>query len=82
MQKVINVIAILSGLVSAGAVAGATYAYLQKDALIESAKQQITKAVTESVTSALPGMIDKAVPELPSATGGVIAPTTTGLPKL
>jgi len=82
MQKVINLIALLSGLVSATTVAGATYVYLQKDTLIESAKSQITKAVTESVTSALLGMVDSAVPELPKTTGGVVAPTTTGIPGL
>lgn len=82
MQKVINVIAILSGLVSATVVAGGTYAYLQKDAIIESAKSQITKAVTDSVSGALPGMIDSAVPELPKTTGGVVTPTTPGIPGL
>ena len=75
MQKIINGVALLSGLVSLAIVGGGAYLYTQKDALIESATAAATKAATEAVTNALPGMLDSAmpeVPELPSATGGVI----------
>jgi hypothetical protein len=75
MQKLINGVALLSGLVSLAIVGGGAYLYTQKDALIESATAAATKAATEAVTSALPGMLDSAmpeVPELPGATGGVI----------
>jgi len=75
MQKMINGVALLSGLVSLAIVGGGAYLYTQKDALIESATAAATKAATEAVTNALPGMLDSAmpeVPELPSATGGVI----------
>ncbi len=75
MQKLINGVALLSGLVSLAIVGGGAYLYTQKDALIESATAAATAAATEAVTNALPGMLDSAmpeVPELPSATGGVI----------
>jgi hypothetical protein len=75
MQKLINGVALLSGLVSLAIVGGGAYLYTQKDALIESATAAATKAATEAVTSALPGMLDAAmpeVPELPSATGGAL----------
>ena len=75
MQKIINGVALLSGLVSLSILGGGAYLYTQKDALIESATAAATKAATEAVTSALPGMLDAAmpeVPELPGATGGVI----------
>jgi len=75
MQKLINGVALLSGLVSLSIVGGGAYLYMQKDALIESATAAATKAATEAVTSALPGMLDAAmpeVPELPSATGGAL----------
>ncbi|AIX35256.1 plasmid stability protein [Synechococcus phage ACG-2014d] len=75
MQKLINGVALLSGLVSLAIVGGGAYLYTQKDALIESATEAATKAATEAVTSALPGMLDAAmpeVPELPSATGGAL----------
>ena len=79
MQKLINLIALLSGLVSLSVLGGGAYLYLNKDALIEDARTKVTAAVTEAVTEALPGIIDGAMPELPEVTGGAIpVPTTTG----
>jgi hypothetical protein len=75
MQKLINVVALLSGLTSLGLIGGGAYVYLNKDALIEQAKTAATKAATEAVTAALPGMLDSAmpeVPEMPKATGNAI----------
>ena len=72
MQKLVNAVALLSGLVSLSVVAGGAYLYLNKDALIESAKEQAIKQVTETVAGALPGMIQGAMPKMPSATGGII----------
>tara|TARA_B100001063_G_C16750232_1_gene549877 strand:- start:1468 stop:1707 length:240 start_codon:yes stop_codon:yes gene_type:complete len=79
MQKVINVLALTSFAVSASIVGGGAYVYLNKDALIESAKAAATKAATEAVAGALPGMIDGAMPELPGQTGS-IAPGGFSLP--
>ena len=72
MQKVVNAVALLSGLVSLSVVAGGAYLYLNKDAIIESAKEQAIKQVTETVAGALPGMIQGAMPKMPSATGGIL----------
>jgi len=72
MQKVINVLAVLSFVGTAGIVGGGTVVYLQRDAIIENAKKQITAAATGAITEALPGMMDSAMPELPGATGGAI----------
>ena len=75
MQKVINVLAVLSFVGTAGIIGGGTYLYLQKDALIEQAKENLANAAVEAVSGALPGLIDAAmpdVPELPGATGGAI----------
>ena len=72
MQKLINVIALLSGLTSAALIGGSAYLLLNKDALIESAKEQAIKQVTASVTEALPGMIKGAMPEMPKVTGAEI----------
>jgi phage tail protein X len=77
MQKLINLIALLSGLVSLSVVGGGAYLYLNKDTLVEDARVKVTKAVTEAVTEALPGMLDAAMPELPEVTGPAM-PTTTG----
>jgi hypothetical protein len=80
MQKLINLIALLSGLVSLSVVGGGAYLYLNKDTLVEDARAKVTKAVTEAVTEALPGMIDGAMPKMPEVTGGALptGPTTTG----
>jgi len=72
MQKLINVIALASGLVSLSVVAGAGYLYVNKDTLIENARERVTTSVTEAVSGALPGLIDAAMPELPTTTGPAI----------
>ena len=69
MQKVINIVALLSGLVSLSVVGGGTYLYMNKDVLVENAREKITKAVTEAVTGSLPGLVDNALPEMPTTTG-------------
>jgi len=80
MQKVINVLALASFAVSTAIVAGGAYVYLNKDAMIENAKDKIANAATEAIAGALPGMLDAAMPELPEVTGGAI-PSGGGLPK-
>lgn len=72
MQKLINLLAVLSFLGTASIVGGGAYVYLNREALIESAKSAAAKAATEAVTAALPGMLDAAMPELPKATGSAI----------
>ena len=72
MQKIINVIALASGLVPLSVVAGAGYLYVNKDTLVENARERVTTAVTEAVSGALPGLIDAAMPELPTTTGPAI----------
>jgi len=75
MQKLVNVVALLSGLVSLSVVGGGAYLYLNKDAMIEDVRVKATEEITKAITEALPGMIDSAmpeVPELPKETGGVL----------
>ena len=79
MQKVINVLAVLSFLGTASIIGGGVYVYLQKDALIESAKERVTKAATEAIAGALPGMLDAAVPEMPEVTGPAV-PSMPSMP--
>ena len=69
MQKIVNVLALVSFGVSAAVVAGGTYVYLNKDAIVDNVKDGVTKAATEAITEALPGMLDSAVPEVPTETG-------------
>ena len=82
MQKVINGIALFSGLVSLSIVAGGTWVYLEKDNIVNNAKSQLVKGVTAAVSEALPGMLDAAMPELPGATGGAIPGGGSATPSL
>ena len=79
MQKVINVLAVLSFLGTASILATSGYVYWRRDAIREQVTENITKAATAAIADALPGMLDAAMPELPAATGGAV-PSTTGLP--
>jgi len=72
MQKVINVLAVLSFVGTAGIVGGGTVLYLNKDSIIENVKNQVAAAASEAITDALPEMMDSAVPELPTSTGGTL----------
>ncbi|BCU93925.1 MAG: hypothetical protein CM15mV3_2110 [Caudoviricetes sp.] len=69
MQKLINVLAILSFIGTAGIVGGGTYVYLNREAIIEDAKEKVANAATEAIAGALPGLIDNAMPEMPEVTG-------------
>ena len=79
MQKVINVLAVLSFLGTTSILATSGYVYWRKDAIAEQVTEKITKAATAAIADALPGMMDAALPELPGATGGAVPlPTKTG----
>ena len=79
MQKVINVLAVLSFVGTAGIVGGGTALYLNKDSIVENIKSQVAAAAGEAITDSLPDMMDSSMPEVPGATGGALPlPTTTG----
>ena len=68
MQKVINVIALLSGLTSLAVIGGGVYLYKNADVMIEESRKNVANAAVEAVCGALPGLIDAAMPELPEVT--------------
>ena len=78
MQKVINVIALLSGLTSLAVIGGGTYLYLNKDVMLEEAKTSLANAAVEAVSGALPGLIDAAMPDIPEVTGPALPVGETG----
>ena len=55
MQKLINVLALSSFLVSAAVVGGGVYIYLNKDPLIEKAKSQVMESIADILPGALTG---------------------------
>ena len=72
MQKLINVLAVLSFLGTASIIGGGTYVYLNREALADNVREKVAKAATEAIAGALPGMLDAATPKLPEATGPAI----------
>jgi hypothetical protein len=71
MQKIVNIVAIASGVISLTVVGSGLYVYLQRDQLIDSVKSQVLK----SVTGSLPGLVDT---KIPSTTGGVVPGVSAG----
>jgi hypothetical protein len=57
MQKVINVLALISFAVSAGVVGTGVYVVANKEAIKENIKEQITKGVKDSIGGALGGAL-------------------------
>ena len=49
MQKIVNVLAIASGLVSAAVVASGVFVYVNRDSIIDGIKSQAIEAVTGSL---------------------------------
>ena len=72
MQKVINVLAILSFLGLSSILATSGYVYWRRDAIAEQVTENITRAATEAIADVLPGMLDAAMPELPNVTGSAV----------
>ena len=73
MQKVINVLALVSFGVSACVVAGGVYIYQNKEEITDNIKQQVVEAATSGVTDALPGMMG-------GSSAGSESPVTMDLP--
>ena len=72
MQKLINVIALLSGLTSLGLIGGGAYVLMNQEAWRAQAQLELQNLVVSGMQDALPGLLDGAVPELPQQTGGAI----------
>ena len=74
LQKIVNGIAIVSGVVSLAIVGTAGYVYVRKDAIIENVKAKVVESVLPSVP----------LPVLPDVTGGaagLAAPDSPTMPK-
>ena len=63
MQKLINVLAVASAVVSLAVVGSAGYVYVRKDAIIESVKEKALEAVTGSL-GGLGGDLPLGTPDL------------------
>jgi len=69
MQKIINGIAIFSGVVALSVVGVGGYVFIRKDAIIDSVKEKVMDAVMPDIgggiTNAIPDMTGDAIPNVP-----------------
>ena len=81
MQKVINVLAIASGAVSAAVIASGVFVYVNRDSIVDSIKSQAIEAVSGSL-GGIGGGASLGAPDLPSPSDQANAPTgpSMGLP--
>ena len=82
MQKIINVLAIASGLVSAAVVASGVLVYVNRDSIVDSIKSQAIEAVTGSLGGGLGGDLPIGTPDLAAPDNAATAPqgASMGLP--
>ncbi len=74
MQKIINVLAIASGVVSAAVVASGVFVYVNRDSIVDSIKSQAIEAVTGSLGGGLGGDLPLGTPDLAPPTDSAVAP--------
>ena len=69
MQKIINGIAIFSGVVALSVVGVGGYVFIRKEAIIDSVKEKVMDAVMPDIgggiTDAIPDMTGDAIPNVP-----------------
>ena len=78
MQKLINVLAIASGVVSAAVVASGVFVYVNRDSIVDSIKSQAIEAVTGSLGGGLGGDLPVGAPDLAAPDNAATAPVPSG----
>ena len=78
MQKIFNLMALASFIVSGATVAGAFYFYKNADVMFEEAREKAIKEIADALPKIVEEMMPD-IPEVPEVTGGAIPPMT-GLP--
>jgi len=74
MQKIVNVLAIASGVVSAAIVASGVFVYVNRDSIIDNIKSQAIEAVTGSL-GGLGGDLPIGTPDLAPPAGQAAVPS-------
>jgi len=78
MQKIINVVAVASGLVSAAVVASGIFVYVNRDSIVDGIKSQAIEAVTGSLGGGLGGDLPLGSPDLAAPDNAATAPVPSG----
>ena len=80
MQKIVNGIAIASGVISLTVVGTIGYVFIRKDAIIENVKSKVMESVMGSVGDALPDVMGDVLPDVTGPAAPVPSmPEGTGL---
>ena len=74
VQKIVNVIAIASGAVSAAVIASGVLVYVNRDSIVDSIKSQAIEAVTGSLGGGLGGDLPIGTPDLSVPDNSATAP--------
>ena len=77
LQKIVNGIAIASGVVSLTVVGLGGYVFIRKDAIIENVKGKVMEAVSEKLSGALGGGLG-----LPAPSNPIAAPDSPSIPSV
>ena len=84
MQKIINVVAVASGLVSVAVVASGIFVYVNRDSIVDGIKSQAIEAVSGSLGGGLGGDLPVGTPELaptPPADAAAVPSGGLGVPN-
>ena len=80
MQKIINVVAVASGIVSVAVVASGIFVYVNRDSIVDSIKSQAIEAVTGSLGGGLGGDLPIGTPDLAAPDAAAVPSGGLGLP--
>ena len=75
MQKIVNVVALASGVISTAVVASGVLVYVNRDSIIDNIKSQAIEAVTGSLGGGLGGDLPIGTPDLAPPAGQASVPS-------
>ena len=81
MQKIVNGIAIASGIISLTVVGTIGYVFIRKDAIIENVKSKVMESVMGSVGDALPNVVGDVLPDTTGPAGPMPKGVGLGVPN-
>ena len=74
VQKIVNVIALASGVVSTAVIASGVLVYVNRDSIVDSIKSQAIEAVSGSLGGELGGDLPVGTPDLAAPSDSATAP--------
>ena len=81
LQKIVNGIAIASGVIPLTVVGTVGYVFIRKDAIIENVKSKVMESVMGSVGDALPNVVGDVLPDTTGPAGAIPEGVGLGIPS-